>query len=180
MYHIRMALGSITPTPSTEPHKILLRVTPQRQGAENRPYLFRAVVERKALLVGVPFPLVVAVENLGSEDFPGGEISTIFLRGAEASLNVASPIAIPVLPPGSTRDVGLMQLSALAEGLNWLHCSVKSNDGRPVQMFKEGDKEPQPDWYTALRGIDPEKITMLELLQAIADKLDEIKGSLNR
>lgn len=85
---------------------------------------------------GVPFALIIGLENIGDEAFPGSESLRVSLEvgSLTVTLDLSQHPEIPELPPGASTQLEFDDLTLSAEGLGSIYLTADAIDAEPIEF----------------------------------------------
>jgi hypothetical protein len=137
---------------------------------------------------GVPFVLGFKITNIGTDDFPGGNIGTVRVTqpgslGGMAKEAVWGPkeASISKLPPEASVNATGIPISLEWEGLGQVAFSITSADGLETLLFQNRSYQLQGNWLNFLYSVGREGVLIIETLERIERQLGSLRkeGSTN-
>lgn len=125
---------------------------------------------------GKDLEISVSVTNIGDYTFPGGKIE--YFRVNFPDIYTAAAIEVPPISPIHPEHDFIFKHTFLLkdEGFAWIEVKLSSNDGEPVDHYRNRQSKSDESWIHAIYVDNP---LLMKIIQQLEEISNQLRGATN-
>lgn len=126
---------------------------------------------------GNNFLLLINIENIGENDYPGGKFNLFRVRYigfGEATQTVEKIVDIPTIAIGASWTYR-RSFFAISDGLSWIDIEIVDTQNSKVNLFQFKDGPSSQSWQMPFYVKNRDSAKIIELLETLIEKVSSLK-----